>query len=236
MIKRDGGIIYEKLVWDDDEIFDTQTNQPSTDNDELREIFETIFGKRDVWEVIDRQGITIVGTQSEDWLEYERLMQELHGDNYKEIIGRDFDTEQNKLTAIQKKMFLKKVCDGKYSESDLIFIRAVEDFSSGFAFTKDAFCIGGDLFDYQTSSSKFKSVPYKKITAIEFGGYSSDWAEKKVPTLRIKFKNETSSYYGAYNADDIFFNAKEVQRKYTTAIITERILWQIGKFLEFVKA
>ena len=216
MIKRDGGIIYEKLVWDDEE-----TNQPS---DELREIFETIFGKRDVWEVIDRQGITIVGTKSENVLEYERLMQELHGDNYKEIIGRDFDTEKNKLTAIQKKMFLKKVCDGKYTENDLIFIRAVEDFSSGFAFTKDSFCIGGDLVDYQTSS--FKTVPYKEITAIEFGGYSSDWAEKKVPNMHIRF--------GEY--DSIFFNAKEVQRKYTTAIITERILWQIGKFLEFVKA
>ncbi|MBQ3433687.1 MAG: hypothetical protein IJG24_01425, partial [Selenomonadaceae bacterium] len=62
------------------------------------------------------------------------------------------------------------------------------------------------------------------------------WAERKVPTLRINFKDDASSYYGAYNADDIFFNAENVQSKYTTQIITERILWQIGKFLKFVKA
>ncbi len=199
MTKRDGGIVYEKLVWDDEEPFDTQTNQPT---DDLREIFKAIFGERDVWEVIDRQG----------------------------------NKQSNRLTPTQKKMFLKLVCDGKYTESDLIFIRAVEDFSSGFAFTRDAFCIGGDLLDYQTSSSKYKRIPYEKITSIDFGGYSSDWAERKVPTLRINFKDDASSYYGAYNADDVFFNAENVQSKYTTQIITERILWQIGKFLEFVKA
>ena len=182
MTKRDGGIVYEKLVWDNEEPFDTQTNQPT---DDLREIFKAIFGERDVWEVIDRQG----------------------------------NKQSNRLTPTQKKMFLKLVCDGKYTESDLIFIRAVEDFSSGFAFTRDAFCYGGDLLDYQTPSSKYKRIPYEKITSIDFGGYSSDWAEKKVP-----------------NADDIFFNAENVQNHYTTHIITERILWQIGKFLKFVKA
>ena len=46
MTKRDGGIVYEKLVWDDEEPFDTQTNQPT---DDLREIFKAIFGERDVW-------------------------------------------------------------------------------------------------------------------------------------------------------------------------------------------
>ena len=199
MTKRDGGIVYEKLVWNDEELFDTQTNQPT---DDLREIFKAIFGERDVWEVIDRQG----------------------------------NKQSNRLTPTQKKMFLKLVCDGKYTESDLIFIRAVEDFSSGFAFTRDAFCYGGDLLDYQTPSSKYKMIPYEKITSIDFGGYSSDWAEKKVPTLRINFKDDASSYYGAYNADDIFFNAENVQNHYTTHIITERILWQIGKFLKFVKA
>lgn len=232
--KRDGGIVYEKLVWDDDEIPATQTNSPSSAvNDELKEIFKIIFGERDVWEVIDREGFTIVGTKSEDFWEYEQSMQELYGDDYKkklkEFFERDFKKEQNKLTAIQKKMFLKKVCDGKYTEGDLIFIRAVEDFSSGFAFTKDAFCIGGDLLDFQTY--KFPIVRYDEITSIEIGGYSSDWVEKKVPNIHIRFRKKQNRYN-----DSIFFNVKNVRNKYATQIITERILWKIGKFLEFVKA
>lgn len=199
--KSDGGIVYEKLVWNDEEIPATQTNSPSlAANDELKEIFKTVFGERDVWEVIDRKKVSLI---------------------------RGEDTTKN-LTPTQKKMYLKLVCDGKYTEEDLIFIRVVEDFSSGFAFTKDAFCIGGDLLDFQTY--KFPIVHYDEITSIELGGYSSDWAEKKVPNMHIRFKQEQNSYN-----DSIFFNVENVRNKYTTPIITEKILWQIGKFLEFVK-
>ena len=162
--------------------------------DELREIFTTFFGSRDVWEIIDIKGNKL----------------------------------NNPLTSVQKKMFLKKVCDGKYSEKDLIFIRAVEDFSSGFAFTKDSFCIGGNLLDFQTH--KFPVVPYEKIISVEFGGFSSDWANKKAPNIFIKFKREQENY-----SEDIFFNVDNIFNKYSTRIITEKILWQIGKFLEFVK-
>lgn len=172
MTKRDGGIVYEKLVWDDEEPFDTQTNQPT---DDLREIFKAIFGERDVWEFIDRQG----------------------------------NKQSNRLTPTQKKMFLKLVCDGKYTESDLIFIRVVEDFSSGFAFTRDAFCYGGDfrkhvtkpleeLFDKlkQLSTEYWNGIPrlergfvkYHDITGVEFAGWASSLLERKeADDLTINF-------------------------------------------------
>ena len=254
ILRNNGGIVYEMFQWDENGniIFpsnDTVTAanereyQPisqSSPRSEFADIFETIFGKRGVWEVVKRNGMIVVGTKSPEMLEAEQSLKDLYGDDYREwgqkLLNVDFDVDVEKkiLTPTQKKMFLKMVCEGKYTEDDLIFIRVVDDFSSGFAFTKDSFCIGGELFDYQ-GSSKFRTAFYKEIIDIEFGGYSSDWAEKKVPTLRIKFKNETSSYYGAYNSDNIFFNVDNVQSKYTTAIITENILWQIGKFLEFVK-
>ena len=203
--------------------------------DELREIFTTFFGSRDVWEVVNRYGNTVIGKKSEEMLAAERDLKELESFNkgFKEYlegfyVSEQFNGENKKLTAVQKKMFLKKVCDGKYSEKDLIFIRAVEDFSSGFAFTKDSFCIGGDLLDFQTR--KFPVVPYEKIISVEFGGFSSDWANKKAPNIFIKFKREQENY-----SEDIFFNVDNIFNKYSTRIITEKILWQIGKFLDFVK-
>lgn len=252
----DGGIVYEMFQWDEDGNIISSSNdtvaaaitedekeyQPvnqnkSAVNDELRDIFETIFGKRGVWEVVKRNGMIVVGTKSAEMLETEQSLKDLYGDDYRKWgqklwdVDFDIDVEKKTLTPTQKKMFLKMVCEGKYTEDDLIFIRAVEDFSSGFAFTKDSFCIGGDLFDYQSSLSKFRTILYKEITSIEFGGYSSDWAEKEIPSLRINFKDD-SSYN---NQSDIFFNADNVQSEYTTQIITENILWKIGKFLEFVK-
>ena len=252
--RNDGGIVYEMFQWDEDgniiSPFNATANTDGTDaekeyqpvnqnksavDNELREIFATIFGKRDIWEVVDRDGLTVVGTKSEYELETERSFKALYGDDYKKAIqnvfGRDFDVDEKTLTPTQKKMFLKMVCDGKYSEEDLIFIRVVEDFSSGFAFTKDSFCIGGDLYDYQLTSSKFRTVFYKEIISVELGGYSSDWAKKEIPTLRIYFKDD-SSYN---NKADIFFNFDNVRNKYTTQIITKKILWQIGKFLDFAK-
>ena len=243
--RNDGGIVYEKLIWDDEEISppevaatekEYQPVNQSSPRSELTDIFETIFGKRGVWEVINRDGMVVVGTKSAEMLATEQAFKDLYGDDYKEFGQKTFgdnfgvDTEKKTLTPAQKKMFLKMVCDGKYTEDDLIFIRVVDDFSSGFAFTKDSFCIGDDLFDYQSTSHKFRTVFYKEITDIEFGGYSSDWAKKKVPFLHIRFKSDSSSY-----DDEIFFNVDNVQKHYTTAIVTENILWQIGKFLEFAK-
>lgn len=190
-------------------------NDSSVELDELREVFTTFFGERDVWEVIDRKN-------NLDEVALEMTFKMLNPDYVAT------KKEKPALTRVQKKMFLKQVCGGKYSEEDLIFIRVVDDFSSGFAFTKDSFCIGGDLLDFQTH--KFPIVMYNEITAIELGGYSSDWAEKKAPYIHIRFKTSQSDY-----EESIFFNYENVRDKYTTQIITEPILWQIGKFLEFVK-
>lgn len=75
------------------------------------------------------------------------------------------------------------------------------------------------IFDYQLLGSKFKTIFYKEITSIKLGGYSSNLAEKKVPTLRINFVDVSFSHGG-----DVFFNVENVRNKYTTPIITERIL------------
>ena len=48
-------------------------------------------------------------------------------------------------SAAQKKMFLKLVCNGEYDEDDLIYLCADKNFSAGWALTKDAFCVGGNI-------------------------------------------------------------------------------------------
>ena len=50
------------------------------------------------------------------------------------------------------------VCQGKYSEHQIVFMQLTKDFSAGagFALTTDTFCTGGEAGD--------NLIPYKKIT------------------------------------------------------------------------
>lgn len=61
------------------------------------------------------------------------------------IFDRNGNIWSKEPTTAQKRMFLKMVCDGAYEESDLIHLCALEDFSAGWAFTKDSFCVGGEI-------------------------------------------------------------------------------------------
>ncbi len=49
------------------------------------------------------------------------------------------------LDSQQKELALKNICQGKYEEKDLVYIRTDYELSSGWAFTKDSFCYGGNL-------------------------------------------------------------------------------------------
>ena len=124
--KNDGGVIYEMLSWDEEE------TQPPV-SDEMREIFTTIFGKREVWEVVKR--------------------------SKKVSLVRSGDAPKT-LSAIEKKMFLKVVCDNKYSEDELIFIRVYDDFSAGWALTKDSFCVSDSINIYHNGRD-VKQIFYK---------------------------------------------------------------------------
>ena len=127
--RNDGGIVYEKLIWDDEEISppevaDEKEYQPvnqSSPRSELTDIFETIFGKRGVWDIIDLDG---------------------------------------EPTPVQKKMFLKMICGGEYSERDLIYLQADQGFTRGWAFTTDSFCLGGK-FELTSGMYHCKKIFYK---------------------------------------------------------------------------
>ena len=227
-------------------------NDSETALDELKEIFTTFFGERDVWEVIDRNG--------------NRL--------------------NNNLTSMQKKMYLKKICDGKYQEKDLIFIRVIDDFSSGFAFTRDAFCYGGDFRKHlnksiedlldkigKLSAEYWESIPevengsikYENISGIEFSGYNTSLERKEANELTISFELQAPKakifsfedefgnplraadsewiLIGQSEQIDIWNEISEEESHYLkiergklrSFLIDGKILWQIGKFLEFVK-
>ncbi|MBR4903171.1 MAG: hypothetical protein IKZ53_00700 [Selenomonadaceae bacterium] len=226
LFRNDDGIIYEMFQWDED---DNIISPPSTStatvitanekeytpvnqseptvSDEMREMFETIFGKREIWEVINRDGKIVINSKSDG--------------------GKDNDTSQKgkvsliredyipkTLTPVQKKMFLKMVCDNKYTEDDLIFIRVVDDFSSGFAFTKDSFCYGGDLLKNFEGEG---IILYREINSVEF----SRSKEKVSGGLTIN--------------DDLEFNCFDMECHYQTKIFNASLLWQMGTFLDFVK-
>lgn len=50
-----------------------------------------------------------------------------------------------KLNQTQKSIALNLICKNKYVEDDIIYICISNDFSAGFALTKDSFCYGGKL-------------------------------------------------------------------------------------------
>ena len=221
--------------------------------DELREIFTTFFGSRDVWEIIDIKGNKL----------------------------------NNPLSSLQKKMFLKKVCDGKYSEKDLIFLRAIDDFSSGFAFTKDSFCYYGDLRKHinknneelfekfaELNENYWENLPsfekgaikYENISEIEFSKYDSSLERNESNELTINFEFQSpkakifsfedefgnplraadsegilmaqSNQIDIWNeiADEIPHYFKIERGKLRSFLVDGKILWQIGKFLDFVKS
>lgn len=71
-------------------------------------------------------------------------------------------------TSAQKKMFIKMICGGEYSERDLVYLCADKDFAAGWALTRDAFCVGGALkfqcYDMQADDVEFQAELDEKLS------------------------------------------------------------------------
>lgn len=64
-------------------------------------------------------------------------------------------------TSAQKKMFIKMICGGEYSERDLVYLCADKDFAAGWALTRDAFCVGGAL-KFRVTTCKQTTLNFKR--------------------------------------------------------------------------
>ncbi|MBQ7453566.1 MAG: hypothetical protein IJS69_00710 [Selenomonadaceae bacterium] len=51
----------------------------------------------------------------------------------------------DQLDKTERAMALRMVCQGKYTENQIAFMQLTKDLSSGFAFTVDSFCVGGNV-------------------------------------------------------------------------------------------
>lgn len=78
------------------------------------------------------------------------------------IIGMD-----DEPSSAQRKMFIKLICGGEYSERDLIYLQADKDFAAGWALTRDAFCVGGAIkfqcLDMQADDAAFQAEIDEKL-------------------------------------------------------------------------
>ena len=70
------------------------------------------------------------------------------------------------ITPVQKKIALKVVCQDKYTENDLIYMRISSNLTKGWAFTKDSFCYGGP--------DGTGIIPYKDIKSLYQGNFFLD--------------------------------------------------------------
>ena len=85
------------------------------------------------------------------------------------LMGKSTD-----LTEDQKLMALTMICGGKYTEDDLIFMQLEENMSSGWAFTRESFCIvaEGNIADI---------IPYESLAFEDFyGEFPKGWAQAKL--------------------------------------------------------
>lgn len=77
-------------------------------------------------------------------------------------------------TPAQKKMFIKLICGGEYSERDLIYLQADKDFDAGWALTRNAFCVGGAIkfrcLEMQADDAEFQAELDEKISAANLRG------------------------------------------------------------------
>ena len=129
--------------------------------EELEEIFQTVFNPRH-----DENENSI-------W-------------EYYNLFGKSEElSPENKQTA------LKFICDGKYTEKDLIHIAINYDFTAGWAFTKDSVCFAGELGkiivpyeDIEVFKNNLElDTPYNNDSIFSFDTskkyvYSFQWGEK----------------------------------------------------------
>ena len=67
-------------------------------------------------------------------------------------------TGDDGLTKIEKAVALKMVCQNKYTENQIAYIRLTEDLTSGFALTVDSFCAGGNIKNALIKYTDIKSA------------------------------------------------------------------------------
>ena len=68
------------------------------------------------------------------------------------------------ITPVQKKIALKIVCQDKYTEKDLIYIRISSNLTMGWAFTKDSFCY--------REPDRTVIIPYKDIKSLDLDKFT----------------------------------------------------------------
>ena len=101
--------------------------------------------------------------------------------------------EGEALSEAQKKVALRLLCKNQYSANDVAHVCITKDFTSGWAFTKDAFCI------YQKGVVESVVIPYKDIAVIETLDSVRLLAIATVNEATYRFSRDGAFGYGLRN-------------------------------------
>lgn len=137
-----------------------------------------------------------------------------------QVVAHSGKPSNKQLTNVQKKIYINFVCNGAYSEEDIIHIYVVDDMSAGWAFTTDGFCVAGTIKEYfcgTIGSKQIDCLPYKDINKIE---------------IDTDKPQETNILY--INNSDYWLNCYYLKQDYNTNL-SRNTLWRISKFLELSK-
>lgn len=157
--------------------------------EELNEIFDSSFANYSVM-----QAISLYKMTNKDSDYYRPIFDIVDGGISSESI-KEFNIEHGEFpkepTLNKKNIILKILCNGKYYPDDIIYLRITNDFSAGWAFTKDSFCIGGSIGN--------EIIPYESIKDINIDTYSRE------PKFEIMCKNNKKITISTAGSTDFDF-------------------------------
>ncbi len=165
---------------------------------------------------------TIINTHKKELLDIKNMI--WGSKNIWQVVAHSGKPSKKELTNVQKKIYLNFVCNGKYTEDDIIHIYVVDDMSAGWAFTIDSFCVAGTIKDYFTSSmlllldkGKTNLLYYKDIIDIKIDHSSAEM---------------TNILY--INNSDYCLNCHYLKQDHNTNI-SKNLMWKISKFLDLAR-
>lgn len=176
----------DKATLKEEPVVSPQSTSNNKIKSDLMEIKESLWGTRDIWQILARNG----------------------------------SPSNKSLSDLEKKIFIKYVCNGNYKEEDLIHIFVYDDMSAGWAFTTDAFCVAGIIQKYFNGisfSGMIDRLHYKDINSIEI---DDDEPE------------ETNILY--INGVDYKLNCHYLGADHNIHL-SEHTLWQMARFLDLAR-
>ena len=153
--------------------------------------------------------------------ELKALFKKIYGrDGSWEVVGENLSiiSSYDKLDKVEKSLALRMICQGRYTENQIVYLRVTDNLDAGFALTIDSFCTGGAIGTNIINYSDIKNN-------VEIGYYSNDSGKIQIPL-------KDRQYYNSY---DIPNNNKDAYQKLFGKNYNNKEVDKLARFLNVAR-